>query len=76
MLQLNEFKPDLFKVFHYQQAIPQYGFESEIKLKTISKLEDQYPGLILGGNIRDGIGIADRINQGKIIAAQIINSLK
>jgi protoporphyrinogen/coproporphyrinogen III oxidase len=76
MLQLNEFKPDLFKVFRYQQAIPQYGFESEIKLKTISKLEDQYPGLILGGNIRDGIGIADRINQGKIIAAQIINSLK
>jgi oxygen-dependent protoporphyrinogen oxidase len=29
-------------------------------------------GLILAGNIRDGIGMADRIKQGKTLATQII----
>jgi oxygen-dependent protoporphyrinogen oxidase len=28
---------------------------------------------VLAGNIRDGIGIADRIKQGKTIASEIIN---
>ncbi|MDD4224930.1 MAG: protoporphyrinogen oxidase [Mariniphaga sp.] len=76
MMQLQEFNPDLIKVFRYRHAIPQYGFESEEKLKTINNLETIYPGLILAGNIRDGIGIADRIKQGKNVADQIITSLK
>lgn len=74
MMQLKSFKPDLLKIFRYNHAIPQYGFESEEKLKAISGLENLHPGLVLAGNIRDGIGIADRINQGRSVAEQILNS--
>ncbi|MFW5755766.1 MAG: protoporphyrinogen oxidase [Tangfeifania sp.] len=71
MMQLKNYSPDLVKVFRYNYAIPQYGFESEEKLKAISEIEAENPGLILAGNVRDGIGIADRINQGRMIAEQI-----
>jgi oxygen-dependent protoporphyrinogen oxidase len=73
MLSLKGFNPDLLKVFRYNHAIPQYGMESAEKLEVISSLENKFPGLILAGNIRDGIGIADRIKQGKTIANQLIN---
>ncbi|WP_073170202.1 protoporphyrinogen oxidase [Tangfeifania diversioriginum] len=73
MFQLPEFNPALLKIFRYRHAIPQYGFESDEKMRTIERLEMQYPGLILAGNIRDGIGIADRIKQGKTIATQLTN---
>lgn len=75
MLKLERFNPDLIKIFRYKHAIPQYGFESEKKLETIGYLEKKYSGLILAGNIRDGIGIADRINQGKLVASEIVNSV-
>ncbi len=75
MLQLKTFVPDLMKIFRYNHAIPQYGSESELKMKTIAELENKYSGLILAGNIRDGIGIADRVNQGREIADELINSL-
>ncbi len=76
MLRLNSFNPDLIKVFRYPHAIPQYGLESEQKIETIAHLEKKHPGLILAGNIRDGIGIADRVNQGRQVASEIVNSLK
>jgi len=75
MLRPESFTPDLFKVFRYDHAIPQYSFESEEKLKAIKDVENTFPGLILGGNIRDGIGIADRINQGRTIASQLIDKV-
>jgi protoporphyrinogen/coproporphyrinogen III oxidase len=71
MMNLKTFTPDLIKIHHYDHAIPQYGPESASKIKTIEELQDHYPGLILAGNIRDGIGMADRIKQGRTIAEQI-----
>jgi protoporphyrinogen/coproporphyrinogen III oxidase len=76
MMGLSVFQPDLMKIFRYQHAIPQYGIESEQKLTAISELEIENPGLILAGNIRDGIGMADRIKQGKTVANQLIEDLK
>ena len=38
----------------------------------VDSIELAYPGLILAGNIRDGIGMADRIKQGRTIAEEII----
>jgi oxygen-dependent protoporphyrinogen oxidase len=76
MMGLKEFKPDLIKIFRYPHAIPQYSFESKDKLKVISALEMEFPGLILAGNIRDGIGMADRIKQGRNIADQLAKELK
>ena len=72
MMGLKYFNPELFQIFRYQHAIPQYGIESEQKLNAISALEKMNSGLILAGNIRDGIGMADRIKQGKTLATQII----
>ncbi len=68
MLKLEKFSPDFVEIFRYRHAIPQYSFESAKKLETIYELENQNPGLILAGNIRDGIGMADRIKQGRDIA--------
>jgi len=70
-MKLNTFNPDLIKINRYKFAIPQYGIESRGKLLAVEKLETLNKGLILGGNIRDGIGMADRIKQGKFLANKI-----
>ena len=61
-------EPDLLKVFRYEKAIPQYEISSGERLECIGELEGRYPGLILAGNIRDGIGMADRVKQAGLIA--------
>lgn len=71
MMGLSNFEPDMLKISRYQHAIPQYGVESEEKLKSISETEKEFPGLILAGNIRDGIGMADRIRQGRKLALML-----
>jgi oxygen-dependent protoporphyrinogen oxidase len=71
MMGLSLFEPDLMKIFRYKHAIPQYGVESEQKLNAIKEIEKKHQGLILAGNIRDGIGMADRIKQAKTIASQL-----
>ena len=65
--------PDLLHIFRYQHAIAQYDISTEERLEVIKRVEAKYPGLILGGNIRDGIGMTDRVKQGKYIADQIVN---
>lgn len=76
MMGLAHFNPDLVELFRYPQAIPQYSFESEEKLAAISNLESCHKGLILAGNIRDGIGMADRIKQGRNIADEFNKKYK
>lgn len=66
-------KPDLLKVFRYEHAIPQYEKSTGERLDAILKIETKYPGLILAGNIRDGIGMADRVKQAKKISDIVIN---
>jgi protoporphyrinogen/coproporphyrinogen III oxidase len=74
LMQLPEFQPDLFKITRYDHAIPQYEVNSGERFETITHIENCYPGLILGGNMRDGIGMADRAKQGKMLAEQVKNS--
>ena len=69
---LKRFNPDLFKIMRHNWAIPQYGAESGLRFATIDKLEKQYPGLQIGGNLRGGIGMADRIKQGKELAMNVL----
>lgn len=64
--------PDLIRIFRHPRAIPQYGITSGERFKTIENLQSSYPGLILGGNIKGGIGMADRIRQGTEIAQTIV----
>lgn len=70
-LQTNQ-EPDLFNIYRYHKAIPQYEASSEKRYEAIAAVEKKYSGLILAGNIRDGIGMADRVKQAKQIAIQLI----
>ena len=72
MMLISDQQPDLIKVFRHTHAIPQYGVSTGKRLDTIARIESQFPGLIIGGNLRDGIGMADRIKQGTQIAKQLI----
>jgi len=72
MMGLKDFKPDLFELNYYNQAIAQYGADSEARLASISQIEKENSGLFLAGSMRDGVGIADRVKQGKEIALKII----
>lgn len=64
-------QPDMIRIFRHEHAIPQYELSSGERFATIDKLQTQYPGLILAGNIRDGIGMADRIRQATAIAERL-----
>lgn len=63
MLNVNGVNPDLLKIFRYRTAIPQYEKSSAERLEAVDRLQRQFPGLTVAGNLRDGIGIADRIRQ-------------
>lgn len=67
-------EPDLVRLFRYEKAIPQYELSSERRFETINKLQAEYPGLFIAGNIRDGIGMADRVKQAGQIAEKIKQS--
>jgi oxygen-dependent protoporphyrinogen oxidase len=73
VMHLKEFKPDLIRIIRHEYAIPQYEADSGERFLTITEIEDHYPGLILGGNLRDGIGMADRIQQGRLLADKALN---
>ena len=62
--------PDLIRIFRHERAIPQYDCSSADRLATIDALQKQYPGLVLAGNIKGGIGMADRIKQAVGIAVE------
>ncbi|MBU0487279.1 MAG: protoporphyrinogen oxidase [Bacteroidetes bacterium] len=62
------FSPDMLKLTRYSKAIPQYGKDSRERLETIANLSVRYPDLFIAGNLCGGIGMADRIKQGKNMA--------
>jgi len=69
---LENAEPDLFEFATHQQAIAQYGADSEERFRAIANIELLHRGLCLAGSIRDGIGLADRIKQAHFIAEDII----
>ncbi len=71
LMKLPRFDPAVFRIFRHNWAIPQYGAESDRKIQLVNSLMERYPGLIIGGNLKDGIGMADRIRQGKILAESV-----
>lgn len=73
IMQLKTSKPDLLKIFRYAHAIPQYEENTGERLQIIEQLEQKYVGLHLAGNIRNGIGMADRVKQACDIANFISN---
>ena len=67
-------EPDLLKIHRYSHAIAQYDIKSAQRFETIRHIQRQYPGLILAGSIRDGIGISDRVKQATHIVSEIIQT--
>ncbi len=65
-------EPDLIRIWRHEHAIPQYDASTGRRLEAVAAIESANPGLILAGNIRDGIGMSDRIKQGCAIAERII----
>ena len=59
------------RIFRHEHAIPQYEKNSGDRFAAIDELQKLYPGLIIGGNLHGGIGMADRIKQATNIAAQL-----
>lgn len=68
ILKIPDFKPDLFEVFHHAEAIPQYDLKTPVREEAYRGMEKAYPGVFMGGNGIDGIGMAKRIAQGRGLA--------
>lgn len=60
--------PRTLRIFRHERAIPQYEVSTDRRLAAIDRLRELYPTLTIAGNLRDGIGIADRIKQGFDVA--------
>ncbi len=73
MFGLQDFRPDLFEITRYPKAIPQYGADSGKRFETVELVQNQFKGLLIGGNLRDGIGIADRVKQATNLARQAVS---
>jgi len=69
-------QPDFIKIFRHKNAIAQYDISTEQRLKAIEEIEKSYPNLYLAGSIKDGIGMADRVKQAKLISEIIIKAEK
>lgn len=75
MLKPKNAKQAFIKVFKHQFAIPQYEVSSKERFEAIHSLEEEHKGLIIAGNIINGIGMADRVKQGRDIAERIAKAL-
>ena len=76
MMSDRSLNPDMIRIHRYPNAIPQYTESTGKRYEMIDKLQQKYPGLILAGNIRDGIGMADRVKQGRSIAEELIEKMQ
>ena len=59
---------DVVRIFRHERAIPQYEASTDRRLAAIGQVQQAYPGLVIAGNLRDGIGMGDRIRQACDIA--------
>ncbi|MBS0011600.1 MAG: protoporphyrinogen oxidase [Bacteroidales bacterium] len=71
MMGTGKMMPDLIDIRRYVKAIPQYELSSGKRFAAIEKIQEQNHGLFIAGNIRDGIGMADRVKQAAQLAEEI-----
>lgn len=64
-------QPDMIRIFRHERAIPQYELSSRARFEAVNRIEQAHKGLIIGGNLRDGIGMADRIRQAVRMGSQL-----
>jgi len=71
ILKIPHMEPDIFEVTHHEEAIPQYDLKTPIREEAYKGIENDYPGIFMGGNGIDGIGMAKRIAQGRELANRL-----
>lgn len=57
----------------WPKAIPQYNLGYERFLAQIAGVETAYPGLLIGGHVRDGIAVPQCLAAGEKLAARALN---
>ena len=62
---------DVVKIFRHRRAIPQYMPNTDDRLEAVKSIERRFPTLHISGNLKDGIGMGDRIKQATDLAAQL-----
>jgi oxygen-dependent protoporphyrinogen oxidase len=67
-------EPLLAKVYRWQRATPQYVIGHQVRLASIDRLLQHYPGLYLTGAAYRGIGIPDCIHHGTLTAERLLSS--
>ena len=65
---------DVIRIYRHKHAIPQYTLSTDARLSTIDTLQQQHLGLYIAGNLRDGIGMGDRIKQAIDVAEAIAST--
>ncbi len=70
----HDIRPEMIRIFRHERAIPQYELSSGERFAAITRIEQNNKGLIIGGNLRNGIGMADRIRQAVNIAMQLVRA--
>ena len=69
-------KPDFIHISRHRRAIPQYTATCGQRFEAVKSIQKQFSGLLIGGNLRDGIGMGHRITQATDIANHIFNTIK
>jgi oxygen-dependent protoporphyrinogen oxidase len=64
-------KPAFVRQTLWPGAIPQYNLGYGRFLKAIAECERTFPGLLIGGNARDGISLPDCIKSGASLAKRV-----
>ncbi len=63
--------PAFQRVTSWPRAIPQYNVGYEFFLETIAQCEREFPGLLIGGHVRDGISLPACVESGLRLAAKV-----
>lgn len=58
---------------HWPRAIPQYQLQHDAHLEVIHSAEKRYPGLHIGGPVRDGIGLPACVTAGERLARAVLS---
>ncbi len=66
-------EPIVFRVFMWENAMPQYNLGHPEKLAQIDSALEKYPGFALAGNGYRGIGIPDCIHSGELAVDKILS---
>jgi oxygen-dependent protoporphyrinogen oxidase len=66
-------EPELWRVFRWERAMPQYNLGHPERLERIEAALERWPGLALAGAGYYGIGLPDCIRSGELAARRVLS---